>query len=222
MAKTRKNTTIEEPVTIQSPRRLSAEKNVAILEAAIDEFIAHGYASTSMDRVAAGAGVSKATVYSHFGNKEQLFEALIRHLTGNIRRTAFETPEAIALRDDPRAFLRHLAMNIPNDPKVAARLIPFARTIIGESGRFPQLAQLYVKVIIKPVLENIGAYLASRPELGFKDPEASARLFIGSVVYHTLLNEIFQAGAILPMDRERMVENLLDVFLAGSEKAGKL
>lgn len=217
MAKKQKNNPPEVLVPNKSPRRFSAEKNVAILEAAIDEFIAHGYAATSMDRVAAGAGVSKATVYSHFGNKEQLFEALIRHLTGNIRHMAFETPEAIALRDDPRAFLRHIAMNIPNDPKVAARLIPFARTIIGESGRFPQLAQLYVKVIIKPVLDTIGAYLASHPELGFKDPEASARMFIGSAVYHTLLNEIFQAGAILPMDRERMVENLLDVFLAGSE-----
>ncbi len=202
-------------------RGLSAEKNVAILEAAIDEFIAHGYAATSMDRVAAGAGVSKATVYSHFGNKEQLFEALIRHLTGSIRYLAFETPEAIALREDPRAFLRHIAMNIPNDPKVAARLIPFARTIIGESGRFPQLAQLYAKVIIKPVLDTVGAYLASRPELGFKDPEASARLFISAVVYNTILNEIFHAKTLLPMDLERMVENLLDVFLAGSDKTGK-
>ncbi|HAG82353.1 MAG TPA: TetR family transcriptional regulator, partial [Cyanobacteria bacterium UBA12227] len=44
-------------------RELSAEKTEAILDGAMQEFLAHGYAATSMDKVAATAGVSKATVY---------------------------------------------------------------------------------------------------------------------------------------------------------------
>ncbi|MEM7595548.1 MAG: TetR/AcrR family transcriptional regulator, partial [Cyanobacteria bacterium P01_A01_bin.83] len=48
-------------------------KTEAILTGAMKEFLANGYAATSMDKVAKTAQVSKATVYSHFGDKESLF-----------------------------------------------------------------------------------------------------------------------------------------------------
>jgi len=60
-------------------RQLSPEKAEAILEGGMQEFLAHGYAATSMDRVAIAAGL-KATVYSHFQDKEGLFIALIQRL----------------------------------------------------------------------------------------------------------------------------------------------
>jgi TetR/AcrR family transcriptional regulator of autoinduction and epiphytic fitness len=46
----------------------------------MQEFLKHGYAGTSMDKVALSAGVSKATVYSHFQDKEGLFKVLIENL----------------------------------------------------------------------------------------------------------------------------------------------
>ncbi|RAU49483.1 MULTISPECIES: TetR/AcrR family transcriptional regulator [unclassified Pseudomonas] len=52
-------------------------KRQAILEAAKNLFIRNGYANTSMDAVAAEAGVSKLTVYSHFTDKETLFSAAV-------------------------------------------------------------------------------------------------------------------------------------------------
>ena len=52
-------------------------KRQAILDAAKDLFVRNGYASTSMDAVAAEAGVSKLTVYSHFNDKETLFSAAV-------------------------------------------------------------------------------------------------------------------------------------------------
>jgi TetR/AcrR family transcriptional repressor of mexJK operon len=52
-------------------------KRQAILNAAKDLFVRNGYASTSMDAVAAEAGVSKLTVYSHFNDKETLFSAAV-------------------------------------------------------------------------------------------------------------------------------------------------
>jgi TetR/AcrR family transcriptional regulator, mexJK operon transcriptional repressor len=51
------------------------EKGAAILEAAKRLFTTQGFDGTSMDQVAAAAGVSKLTVYSHFGDKESLFAA---------------------------------------------------------------------------------------------------------------------------------------------------
>ena len=58
------------------PKDLS--KRAAILEAAKRMFSSEGYAGVSMDQIAAEAGVSKLTVYSHFGDKEALFAAAVR------------------------------------------------------------------------------------------------------------------------------------------------
>src|SRR5476649_1016126 len=52
-------------------------KRQAILDAAKILFLTKGYASTSMDAVAAEAGVSKLTVYSHFNDKETLFSSAV-------------------------------------------------------------------------------------------------------------------------------------------------
>lgn len=54
------------------------EKGAAILEAAKAMFTRHGYDGVSMDQIAAEAGVSKLTVYSHFGDKEALFVQAVR------------------------------------------------------------------------------------------------------------------------------------------------
>lgn len=52
-------------------------KRAAILDAAKRMFLGQGYQGVSMDQIAAAAGVSKLTVYSHFGDKETLFSEAI-------------------------------------------------------------------------------------------------------------------------------------------------
>ena len=49
----------------------------SILAAAKRAFLAAGFGAVSMDTIAREAGVSKATVYAHFGSKEELFGAVI-------------------------------------------------------------------------------------------------------------------------------------------------
>ncbi|WP_310631044.1 TetR/AcrR family transcriptional regulator [Paraburkholderia sp.] len=66
--------------TADTPQRLTDRKRAAILEAAIEEFLAAGYDATSMDRIAARASVSKRTVYNHFPSKEALFAAILHRL----------------------------------------------------------------------------------------------------------------------------------------------
>jgi TetR/AcrR family transcriptional regulator, regulator of autoinduction and epiphytic fitness len=61
-------------------QRLTDRKRVAIVGAAIEEFLAAGYDATSMDRIAARASVSKRTVYNHFPSKEALFAAILHQL----------------------------------------------------------------------------------------------------------------------------------------------
>ena len=67
------------PVRAQGPGRpKDMEKRAAILAAAKALFISNAFAGTSMDAIAADAGVSKLTVYSHFGDKDNLFREVIR------------------------------------------------------------------------------------------------------------------------------------------------
>ncbi|WP_372177789.1 TetR/AcrR family transcriptional regulator [Xanthomonas axonopodis pv. phyllanthi] len=63
-----------------TPQRLTDRKRNAIVEAAIAQFRQHGFEATSMDRVAATAGVSKRTVYNHFPSKDALFGEILRGL----------------------------------------------------------------------------------------------------------------------------------------------
>ncbi len=63
-----------------APARLTDRKRAAILEAAVAEFRESGYEATSMDRIAASAGVSKRTVYNHFPSKEVLFTRILEQM----------------------------------------------------------------------------------------------------------------------------------------------
>jgi len=61
----------------QCKNRDKSKKRAAILDGAIDVFISMGYELASMDKIAETAGVSKRTVYNHFGSKENLFQAIV-------------------------------------------------------------------------------------------------------------------------------------------------
>ena len=83
---TRRNTAIAAPAPASDPapartagpgRPKDLAKRAAILEAAKQLFLEQGYQGVSMDQIATTAGVSKLTVYSHFGDKETLFAAAI-------------------------------------------------------------------------------------------------------------------------------------------------
>ena len=66
------------------PQRLTERKREAILQAAIAEFRSSGFEVTSMDKIAATAGVSKRTVYNHFPSKEELFAEILNRLWDSI------------------------------------------------------------------------------------------------------------------------------------------
>ena len=84
-------------------------KRAAILAAARQMFTSQGYEGTSMDQIAGAAGVSKLTVYSHFGDKEALFAAVVRaHCETQLPPALFEptpdTPLRERLLEIARAF----------------------------------------------------------------------------------------------------------------------
>lgn len=193
-------------------RELSAEKTQAILDGAMQEFLANGYAGTSMDKVAAAAGVSKATVYSHFQDKEGLFTALMQRLA--CEKELFSLEKLQSAQDDPASFLKRFASAMLDNVAADPQMITFLRIIIGESGRFPELARAFVQNIEKPALDMLAQYFASHPELQLPDPDVAARMFIGTLVHFVLLRYVLHSGDIAPMERDRLLDNVLHLIIA--------
>jgi TetR/AcrR family transcriptional repressor of mexJK operon len=116
----------------------SDAKRDAIVRGAKAVFLKHGFEGTSMDVVALRAGVSKMTVYRHFGSKEALFAGLItdlceRIVDGNLRQ-AFELPPRQALT----TFARKMIAIV-----FAHETVELHRIVIAESHRFPKLGRLF-------------------------------------------------------------------------------
>src|SRR6185437_7405244 len=114
------------------------EKRAAILDAAKRLFPQHGYEGTSMDAVAAEAGVSKLTVYSHFGDKDSLFrEALRERCRQALPDSVFEDAHR-PLRESLLAIARAHARAV-TDPEA----IGTWRAILGDCRQGnPRLGQL--------------------------------------------------------------------------------
>jgi TetR/AcrR family transcriptional regulator of autoinduction and epiphytic fitness len=174
-----------------------------------------------MDRVATAAGVSKATVYSHFQDKEGLFTALIEQLVQGKFRSLFN-PSSEDLQQEPRIFLSALANRfldlVANEPQ----FLNFMRVIIGESGRFPQLAQAFVRHIEQTSLRMLHQYLASCVQLKLADPEVTARIFIGAIVHFLIVQEMLHGKDIVPMERDRLINSLVDAVLRKSENLSQI
>lgn len=203
MAKT-KNTNTE--------RSKSEAKTAAILQGARQEFLSHGYAATSMDKIAKAAGVSKATVYSHFGDKESLFNAVIQDLVKDKFQTimGLQTPQSF--EQDPKIVLAAMAKRMLDNARNDRVFQDFIRIIIGESGRFPELAKAYVNNLAKPAIETLTQYFQHHPELKIEDPEATVRVMIGTLVYFVMLQEMLHGKEILPLKNERIVNTLTDLI----------
>lgn len=191
--------------------RLNKDKPEQILQGAMQIFLQHGYRGTSMDRVAAQAGVSKHTIYNHFQGKEGLFVALIERLV--LRRFDLEFPDcSLPLNEPPDRVLRRVAeifLGLMDDPQYIA----FIRLMIAESGRFPDLAQLYMRQVLQEGDIVLGEYFRSHPQLKLADPEMTTRVFTGALVSFILGQEVLHEKQINPIDKHRFVENLVAIVL---------
>ena len=137
-------------------------KRQAILEAAKNLFLSNGYASTSMDAVAAEAGVSKLTVYSHFNDKETLFTAAVvakceEQLPTLIYELTPDTPVRGVLLNIARGF--HQLIN--SDESVNLH-----RLIMALGNQDPKLSQMFIEAGTERVLQGMERLLGRINQLG--------------------------------------------------------
>ncbi len=191
---------------VEESERGRPPKAEAIFRAAMREFLDQGYVAANMDRIAAAAGVSKATVYSHFHDKGGLFTALSWHLVRKHWAVTAPPERAGVWEGEPQAVLRRHATAMLDTLVGDPDLLPFIRMVIGESPRFPALARALVQHTDGADVNDLAHYLASHPELGIADPGATARVVIGALFYFALSQQVLGGHEVAPMARERFIE----------------
>jgi TetR/AcrR family transcriptional regulator of autoinduction and epiphytic fitness len=153
-------------------------KRQAVIAAAERIFLEQGYASASMDGIAAEAGVSKRTVYNHFASKQDLFQAMVARLYAGLNDTLRrglpqDSPPEQVLTEFAHELLAHLRR-----PEVQGLF----RLIIAERPRFPELGlsiNASGKSTAFALLEDYFAAQHARGALHAPDPWAAANLFVG-------------------------------------------
>ncbi|TAN50612.1 MAG: TetR/AcrR family transcriptional regulator [Rhodospirillales bacterium] len=160
--------------------KASPSKRALIQDAARRLFMEQGYAATSMDAIAAGAGVSKATLYAHFKSKQALFESMIQE---RCRANMGENVLPAQLGDDPLEGLtalgrQFLGMLLTPDALAAFRLV------LAETQRLPELGEAFYRSGPARTMELVTTYIDHLNQAGrlkAADPALAADLFLAQL-----------------------------------------
>ncbi|SEM34118.1 transcriptional regulator, TetR family [Pseudomonas sp. ok272] len=137
-------------------------KRQAILEAAKRLFLDNGYANTSMDAVAAGAGVSKLTVYSHFNDKETLFSAAVMaKCEEQLPTLFFELPDGMPVENVLLNIARGFHQLINSDESVNLH-----RLIMALGSQDPKLSMIFFEAGPQRMLQGMERLLGKIDQLG--------------------------------------------------------
>lgn len=188
-------------------------KAESILAAAKRAFLAGGFGAVSMDAIAREAAVSKATVYAHFGSKEELFGAVIRRECE--QRFAGLSPGDFD-PDDLRASLNRLGQRFL-ELILSPDAVAVHRIILGEVTRFPVLGEVFWRAGPERNLLQIEAFLQSAAAAGalsLGDPRLAAEQFVSLVRGEIHLRELLRLEAAAGQGEIRSaVEGAVDTFL---------
>ena len=196
-----------------APQRLTDRKREAIIQAAIAEFRANGFDITSMDKIAATAGVSKRTVYNHFPSKEELFAEILNQLWARLTAEK-ETPyqAGLALRDQLRPLLMAKLRMLGDD-----NFLDLARVAIAATIHSPERAQDMVARLGERE-ESLTVWIRAAQadgRLKAVDPAFAAQQVQGLLKSFAFWPQVSMGLPGLSADMQgTVVESALDMFLA--------
>lgn len=189
------------------------ERRAAIIAAGRRLFLEHGTEAVSMDAIADAANVSKRTIYSHFADKQALFQAVILAEMGDYQHPPGESaPRDLAeLRRTLVSFGCQL-LGLLTQPGILA----LGRLIMGEATRHPQLVQWFEQMgpqathlRMVALLEQATQAGLLRCELAHEAAEQILSLWTGILRRHQLGVE----SDLPPEQIQRHVESCVAMFL---------
>ena len=150
----------------------------AIISAAVERFLAEGYAA-DLDDIARDAGVSKKTIYNVIGGKERLFRETLPATLATAERFADDLRAALTRTTDPRQTLRRTAVLL-SEIVLSEPVVNLRRMLIGVADRFPALVRDYYERApgrTITVLADAFADMDRRGLLEVDDPGVAAEHF---------------------------------------------
>lgn len=196
----------------------STSKRQAILTAAKNAFLTHGYSGASMEAIAETAPVSKPTLYNHFRGKQELFAAVI---SGECEALLSTLCSAQTELRNPEAGLKAIA-NAFVDLVYADEALQLYRLIIAEQQNFPELGELLYQSGPERVIRQLSSYLHelhARTVLHIPDVTTSSRLFLGMLKgdehFRCLLG--LQQG-LSTAEKHRLIDAAVSLFLRGHSR----
>lgn len=188
-----------------------------LLAVAREIFLAHQYAGTTMDAVAAQAKISKQTLYRQYPSKDELYAAVVRDWVDRGRDAM--APHLAQLRDttDVRAGLLDLA-RILHAGVLSGPVLGMRTLVAAEAGRFPAVAEDYVhrswdrnQALLADALRHLG----TRELLRLGDPEVAAEQLTWLVLAAPLNRLTLTGGAAQysPDELEAIAQEAVTTFL---------
>jgi TetR/AcrR family transcriptional regulator of autoinduction and epiphytic fitness len=160
-------------------KKIKDEKRLAILEAALKEFLLHGYECTSLQKIANTAKVSSGTLFNHYKTKAALFGEIMEQFW----EVDSEHEKSPPLAGNPARGLHEIGRDYARLLKLPHTTSLF-RVIIAEAPRFPEMGQAIFEKGKEPYQKRLHAYLSSEVKAGtlsVKQVPLAARQFLGMI-----------------------------------------
>jgi TetR/AcrR family transcriptional regulator, mexJK operon transcriptional repressor len=185
-----------------------------IRTAAAAVFLEKGYLGTSLDEIAAQAGVSKQTIYTHFRNKEDLFADLVLGNADRADAFARDMVETFGRAGDAEAGLRELARTYLRFV-IRPDVIRLRRLVIAEAARFPDLARTYHEQVPERIYGGLASLFADLMQVGRLrrgDPATAAQHFVWLTLGQPLDRVMFGIPAPEDDALSDLADTAVDVF----------
>ena len=199
------------------PSRLSAtDRRQQILDIASGLFARKGYQGTTTREIAEEAGVNEALLFRHFPSKENLYWTLIE-----------ESISARGRRDRMRRILERGGSDFQVFSDVARECLArsekdreLTRLLWFTALENHELSSRFFKSFVADYYDELAGYIRERIRKGVfrkTDPLLAARGFIGMIVYHFLIQELFAGEQYQKFGAADVADTLSQIWLAGMQ-----
>ena len=144
---TTRSDTTDKPHAPRWQRRKEA-RPAEILDAALEQFVARGFAATRLDDIAKRAGCTKGTIFLYFANKEELFKALVReYIVPRIQLAE----QVVEQHEGPVRDLLEKVLRSRWEGLVNSQLSGLPKLMFSEAGNFPDLVRFYHEEVVTQI-----------------------------------------------------------------------
>ena len=197
----------------QKPRkkRDTSRKNQDILEGAIKVFTEYGFESSSMDKIAEVAGVSKRTVYNHFPSKEALFQTIVfDFFQQGTDIQPSEYLKSVPIKDQLKGFAKGelYAVDDPTRLKLTRLLL----SVFLIKTDLMKISYEQYRKNTKRFIKWLKAAKTDK-KLKFKNPKLVCELFFGMIDGCLDLRALYTNGESLK-NLEPILDEVIEIFLS--------